>query len=218
MKKVNSGWTAAMYVFLFFTADGLAQNCPVTFESNAGPDIDVCRGGQVNLYGTIGGSASQGEWKGGKGTFNPNRTSLETSYTPADDETGVIELTLEAFNPRYKTCAPVRSTIKLRMHTEPHISAGGDRRIAIGNRVMLGADLKGDAQGVTWKSSGSGTFSDANSLVAEYFPSKEDLESRNITLTIAAEPWPGCMPDSAQVTITFYKNPVQPGGKEKQNR
>ena len=213
--KANPEIIAATFLLFGFGVCAYAQNCTVTFEAYAGPDIDVCKGGQVNLNGVIGGSASRCEWKGGMGTFEPDRTTLEAHYTPAENEKDTVTLTLEGFNPRYKQCAPAQSKINLRIHREPHISAGGNKRVADDSKVMLHSELAGDAMLLTWKTDGSGTFSDANKADAVYQPSKVDLENRKVQLTIVAEPWPGCPPDSAEVGVTFYKNQTPAAGKKK---
>jgi len=48
-----------------------AQDCKAHFEVNAGPNIDVCESGTVQLHGIIGGDATTAAWRGGKGTLIP---------------------------------------------------------------------------------------------------------------------------------------------------
>jgi len=54
-----------------------AQDCNAHFEVNAGPDINVCETGSVNLGATTGGDVTRASWHGGKGTFVPNRNTLD---------------------------------------------------------------------------------------------------------------------------------------------
>src|SRR5258706_7955581 len=78
-----------------------SQDCKTHYEANAGPDINVCEGGTVQLNGTFGGDATEATWHGGKGIFLPGRNSAETEYTPAAEETGKnVVLTLMADNPK----------------------------------------------------------------------------------------------------------------------
>lgn len=185
---------------------GRAQNCLAKFESDAGPDIEACSGGQVNLSGIIGGDATRGVWKGGKGIFEPSRTSLEAHYFPADDEKGTVVLTLEAFNPKFPECLPVSSRITLTLHKEPHVTTNESMRAAAGNDVQLQGTLTGDAQRITWTSTGSGTFSDGHLLNAVYTPSKTDIKNGGCSLTLSATPYNGCPPDSASLSLSISGN------------
>lgn len=193
-------------ILLLAYQSGKAQNCLVKFESDAGPDIDACSGGQVNLSGIIGGEASHGVWKGGKGIFEPSRTSLEAHYFPADDEKGVVVLTLEAFNPKYPACVPVASKTKLTMHKEPHVTAGESQRIQAGMPVALKGTLTGDARQLIWTSSGSGTFNNVHEMNAVYTPSKIDIKNGGCSLTLVAEAFTGCPSDSASISISISGN------------
>lgn len=190
-------------ILLFLLSSSHAQNCTVKFESNAGPDIDVCSGGQVNLNGSIGGSASKCEWKGGKGIFEPGRNSAEVHYFPAEDEKGKVVLTLEAFNPKFRDCVPARSNIVLTLHSEPHVTAGENLRIQPGSVAQLQGTITGDAKQLTWKTAGTGTFTNVHQLNAVYTPSKTDIKNGGCSLTLTAEPFPGCPPDNASITLSI---------------
>jgi hypothetical protein len=61
--------------------------------ANAGPDQNVCGNSTVFL---IANTVSGGNWTGGAGTFNPNRTTANATYTPAISEFGTtVTLILE---------------------------------------------------------------------------------------------------------------------------
>ncbi len=65
-------------------------------SANAGPDKTVCKTIPVTmLSGSVAG-ASGGVWSGGGGTFSPNNTTLNATYTPTTTElaTGFVNLTL----------------------------------------------------------------------------------------------------------------------------
>src|SRR6185295_283928 len=141
-------------ISLLFCSHLKGQDC--NFEVNAGPDIDVCQGGQVNLEGTIGGGANRVQWQGGKGTFTPGRQAAVTHYEPAPDEFGKeVKLVLVADNASMK-CAPAKAEIVLRVNSEPEANAGADQRICYGEKVQLKGSVKGRAKSVTWISNGSG--------------------------------------------------------------
>src|SRR6185503_7491784 len=52
--------------------------------ANAGVDLTVCSTSpQVTLAAVVGGGASSGTWSGGAGTFAPNASALNATYTPS---------------------------------------------------------------------------------------------------------------------------------------
>ncbi len=62
--------------------------------ANAGPDQSICANANVVLAGSIGGSATSATWTGGTGTFNPNNTTLNATYTPSQAERDANSVTL----------------------------------------------------------------------------------------------------------------------------
>ncbi len=76
------------------TIDGAAT-------ADAGPDQIVCATAGVLLAGSIGGTGSTGTWSGGTGTFSPNNTTLNATYSPSAAEitAGTATLTLTSNNP-----------------------------------------------------------------------------------------------------------------------
>jgi len=69
---------------------------------NAGADQSVCAvNPQIQLTGSIGGSASGATWSGGGGSFSPNANALNATYTPSAAEVaaGTVTLTLTTNDP-----------------------------------------------------------------------------------------------------------------------
>src|SRR6185295_14593612 len=69
---------------------------------DAGDAQTVCSSSpSVQLHGTVGGGASGGTWSGGTGTFNPNASDLNATYTPSAAEiaAGTVTLTLTTNDP-----------------------------------------------------------------------------------------------------------------------
>ncbi|HND20040.1 MAG TPA: hypothetical protein PLB18_11735, partial [Acidobacteriota bacterium] len=69
---------------------------------NAGPDQGVCENAPtVTLAGSFGGSATTATWSGGTGTFSPNNTTPNATYTPTAGEiaAGVVTLTYSTDDP-----------------------------------------------------------------------------------------------------------------------
>jgi hypothetical protein len=68
---------------------------------SAGPDQTVCPvSPEVQLAGTVSGGAA-GTWSGGNGTFHPNASTLDATYTPSAAEiaAGTVALTLMTNDP-----------------------------------------------------------------------------------------------------------------------
>src|SRR5207244_11685678 len=69
---------------------------------NAGAAQTVCSSSpQVQIAGAIGGGASSGTWSGGTGTFNPDASTPNATYTPSAAEiaAGSVTLTLTTDDP-----------------------------------------------------------------------------------------------------------------------
>ncbi|MCE3279507.1 MAG: hypothetical protein K0S44_1698 [Bacteroidetes bacterium] len=100
-------------VTLTLTTDDPAGSCPAATDqmiisidpiatADAGTDQTVCASSAtVTLAGSLGGSAFNGTWTGGAGTFNPNNTTLNATYTPSASEisAGLVTLTLTSNDP-----------------------------------------------------------------------------------------------------------------------
>lgn len=183
------------------------KDCTARFEVNAGPDIDVCEGGQVNLFGVIGGDATKVVWRGGKGEFTPSREVLEIHYvpTPEEYESGVV-LILVASNPKID-CPPARSQVHVRVNNQPKADAGSNQKICSGNTATMKGKVVGKAKEIIWKTNGSGKFDNVNKLEAVYTPSEKDIDQGGCSLEMLAIPHGVCLPDSAAMVLSIEKRP-----------
>ncbi|HNH82111.1 MAG TPA: hypothetical protein PL157_07025, partial [Acidobacteriota bacterium] len=69
---------------------------------NAGPDQGICRENPVaTLAASLGGGATSGTWTGGAGSFAPNNTAPNATYTPTAGEiaAGTVTLTYTTNDP-----------------------------------------------------------------------------------------------------------------------
>jgi len=182
-----------------------AQNCQSNFITDAGPDINVCEGGSVNLGGVIGGDATKAVWRGGKGTFSPDRQTLSAEYTPDISENNLtIVLTLVSSKPGMEDCVPGRDDIKVTVNSAPVIEAGENVSMCPGQIIELSAKLvSGDAEKFIWSSTGTGSFKDPNSLTTNYNPSQQDIINGGCTVTLVAKPYGVCLPYSDALSISI---------------
>ncbi len=92
--------------------------------ANAGPDDFVCTANpEVNLNGTIDGSATSGYWTGGGGTFNPDANTLNATYTlsQAEIDAGIAELILSTDDPT-GVCEAHKDTLYITIHNSLEIT------------------------------------------------------------------------------------------------
>ena len=84
---------------------------------DAGPNDTICQGNFVALAGSISGGIGTGAWVGGAGTFNPNRNTLNATYTPSGAEiaAGTVKLTLTSGDPA-GPCGPVSDTMRITIY------------------------------------------------------------------------------------------------------
>lgn len=173
----------------FNTATVVLSNAPTAV---AGPATTICHtSGAVNITG--GSSASNYSsiaWtSSGTGTF-ANATDLTTcTYTPsaADKTAGSVTLTLTAYG--ISPCANVTSTKVLTIKSAMTAVAGTPITTCSSSaavNITAGSSATNHTT-VTWTSSGSGTFANANSLTTcTYNPSAADKAAGSVTLTLTA--------------------------------
>jgi hypothetical protein len=169
-------------VILTLTTNDPAGPCPavndqVTITINpvatvsAGTNQTICAGSTVTLAGTIGGAATSATWSGGAGTFSPNATTLNATYTPtaAEIAAGTVILTLTTNDPP-GPCPAVNDQVTITINPVATVNAGPDQTICSGSTVTLAGSIGGSATSATW-SGGAGAFAPgATTLNAVYTP------------------------------------------------
>lgn len=181
----------------------------------AGTTVNVCTGGSSNI--TAGSSASNYSvvtWtSSGTGTFtNPNSLTTATyDPSPADIIAGSVTLTLTATG--NAPCADAISTKSFIINTPVTADAGtavSTCSTSSAINITAGASAT-NYTSVLWTSSGTGTFTNANSLtLCTYNPSAADKTAGSVTLTLTASN-AGCGSDSSVKTLTIYATPSVTG-------
>ena len=163
-------------------------------------DQTICVGESAKLNGSITGGGSNGNWIGGAGIFNPNRSSLTASYKPtaAEEAAGTVTLTLESEDPA-GPCVKDSKTLTISIVPAVTSNAGPDQTICEGETVTLSGVFGGAATGGTW-SGGTGTFAPSNTDPnAVYTPGAADISAGKVTL---------------KFTVTNGSNATCPGGMD----
>jgi hypothetical protein len=172
---------------------------------NAGLDQNICQGSFIILSGTIGGAATSGTWSGGTGTFSPNNTTLNATYTPGAAETGLVILTLTTNDPA-GSCGSVFDQVAITIDPKPLVTVSPDQMICSNATATVVGSFGGGANSAIWSTSGSGTFNDNTSGTAVYTPSNGDISTGAVTLTYTTNDPAGiCGPASASLILTVKK-------------
>ncbi|NVO01257.1 MAG: PKD domain-containing protein [Bacteroidetes bacterium] len=179
---------------------------------NAGLDRVVCaNNASVVLAGTVSG-ATGGLWSGGLGTFSPDATNLNATYTPSAGEIAAGFVTLTLSSTGNGTCNPVSDQMTITITPGPTANAGTDITVGANNP---NASLNGTiaiSSGGTW-SGGTGTYMpNANTLNAIYTPSAAEITLGGLDLTLTSTGNGSCSPVSDIVHITITAAPVVNAG------
>jgi uncharacterized delta-60 repeat protein/uncharacterized repeat protein (TIGR01451 family) len=150
-------------------------------SANAGIDQTICAGTSAPSNGAASGSLIV--WSSsGTGSFSPGTDFLNASYmgSPADIAIGMVTLTLTSSG---GSCGSV-SDQKIINYLKETANAGLDQSTCAGTSASVNGSISGTT--AVWTSSGTGTFSDANTLNPNYTPSSSDISLGSVTLTLTS--------------------------------
>lgn len=206
-------------VILTLTAYGNAPCGQVTstkvISLQAAPNItvksplaNICQGTNISITAANIGASNYNslKWTANKaGTFIPNN-SLTTTFTPAADVFGTVQLTLTAKG--LYDCAATSKTISLNVVKKPVVNAGADSKICIGEDIHLSGNS--DSSTNLWEAidaDNDGTLSNPTSLNATYTPGTKDIARGYVTLRLKAMGNAPCEVFD-DVTVSLIPNPI----------
>src|SRR5207249_2293099 len=177
--------------------------------ADAGADQTVCTSSpRVQLAGAIGGGASTATWSAGAGTFNPNASTLNATYTPSPAEiaAGTVTLTLTTNDPA-GPCGAVNDQMLITINPSATANAGVDRTVCASSpAVKLAGSVDGGANGGTWTRGSANLNPNASTLNGTYTPSPAEITAGTVTLTLTTnDPSGPCVAVSDQVLITIKR-------------
>lgn len=206
------------------TLNALSANCSngtstktltivATPIANAGPNVNTCyNSGTILISG--GSSASNYTsvvWtSSGTGTFIDDNSLTIAAYTPsaADIAAGSVTLTLTAV--ANEPCASNTAATKTLFINESPTGDAGTALTTCNTSSPINVTAGATADHYTsllWTSSGTGTFTNANSLtLATYTPSAADVLAGGVILTLTVTS-AGCGSDTSTKTLTIYTTP-----------
>ncbi len=186
----------------------------ITPVANAGPDQTVCgNNATITLAGTS--TTGTGIWSGGTGTYVPNNTTLNATYTPsaAEISAGTVTLTLTTTN--NGACAAANDQMVITITPAPTVNAGVNQSVCANNSVVTLNAVFTVSTGVIWSSSGTGVFTPLNtSNPVTYTPSAADILAGTVTITVTTTGNGTCLAVTDQMIITITPAPVVNAGPD----
>lgn len=183
---------------------------------DAGVPITICAGTTATLAGTIGGAATSATWStAGDGSFN-NPALLNAIYTPGPNDiaAGSVVLTLTTNDP-LGPCPAMNDNVTITIDAVATVNAGSDLTICEGETATMAGTFGGVATGVTWSTSGDGSFDVITNPNAIYTPGPNDIANGTVTLTLATDDPAGpCPAVSDDVILTINPQPIVDAGPD----
>lgn len=159
--------------------------------------------------------ATGGIWTGGNGTYAPDNTTLNMTYTPSQSEidNGSVRLTLTTTN--NGTCNEISTSRNITIDPAPIINAGSNQTICGSvNTVQLSGSVQ-NANGGRWTSLNGGSFSDRNDLNAVFTPTAQNKLDGEVTLVLETTGNGRCNALTDTLVITFTEIPLAEAGNNR---
>lgn len=177
---------------------------PVT---TAGPDQTTCANNPVALSGVVTGGGGTGVWTtpNGSGSFTPSPNSLNASYNAPNADTLASPIILILTSTNNGGCLSSSDTLFVTVTPGPEANAGPDQTVCANNGAVTLTGTLYIATGMSWTSSGDGTFSpDSISSPTTYNPGPLDTANGSVTIYMTTTGNGLCNPavDSMVITIT----------------
>lgn len=170
----------------------------------AGSDTFACtNNATVGLGGNIL-NATGGMWSG-PGTFNPNNTTYNATYTPtqAELDSGYAVLVLQTTG--YTLCSHDYDTVRINFAPGPVVNVGADMYVCRDTPSVNVCGTVTIASGGVWSTSGSGLFTSPTQLCTDYAPSAADQAAGMVMLWMTSTGNGSCNPEND--TLILYLTP-----------
>ncbi len=179
----------------------------------AGNDITICEG-PYNITAATATNFDALLWtSNGDGIFT-NANALNAIYTPgpADLINGIVTLTLTATSLPPCTTT-VSDNVLYTVRPQPESYAGPNATVCEGGNYELINATAAYYTSLSWSTSGSGNFSNQNTLNPTYTPSLADIANGSVMLTLTVNN-PPCNPETSQMTLSIRQNPLANAGSD----
>ena len=210
----------SIYLYLTSTGNGgcpsVKDSIKVTFIGgptvSAGPPQSACAN---NPTLTLNGNSTVApgiRWTGGAGTFVPNNTTKNATYTPTAAEITAGSVTLTITTTGSTLCPEATANVTLTYTPAPTVNAGSPVSVCANNAVASLVGTATNQTGVAW-SGGTGTFGTPGSTSTTYTPSATEINAAPtaVTLTLTASK-AGCNSVTSNVNVNITPRPTANAG------
>ncbi len=182
---------------------------------DAGDEQTLCsNSAEISLNGSITGGATEGLWStSGTGTFSPDATDLNATYTPsaADLTSGSVTLVLTATN----SCNFAFDAFDVQFTPSPTVNAGNDTSLCANLSELPLVGSYTIATGCEWTSSGSGIFTPSTTdFNATYTPSAADISAGGVNLILTTTGNGACNSVSDTLYFEITPSPIVNTGQD----
>ncbi len=183
--------------------------------ANAGADAAICESDTYTLNGATALYGTSYLWtSSGTGTFD-NTAVLNPIYTPSlnDILDGQVDLTLTVTSTA--PCTTASDVMTLTINHRSIVNAGPDAIICEtqGSYTVSGSSSQ-YAVGYAWTTSGTGTFTNGNTLHPVYTPSPADITFGSVILTVVANSASPCPGSTDAMILTISRQAVISAGTD----
>ncbi|NEN24133.1 T9SS type B sorting domain-containing protein [Cryomorpha ignava] len=174
---------------------------------NAGADDVYCANNPaISLNGAVT-VASGATWSGGSGSFNPNASALNATYTPSQSEINNGSLILTLTSTGNSNCVAVTDQVTYTFSPAPTVEAGINQSLCANNSVASLSGVVTIATGGTW-SGGIGSFANANALNTTYTPNATEITAGSVKLYLTSTSNGDCNAVTDSLTLSFTPAPT----------
>ncbi len=210
-------------VTITLTAPG-AQGCTADIDElqvtigsapfvNAGADRTICETTTLQLNATAQNYTTLQWTTSGDGNFS-NANISNPVYTPGteDIQTGEVEVCLNAGS--NGPCSDYSDCLIITIQPAPTVNAGEDLTICETSSFFVLSGQASFYSATNWFSNGDGTFDDASTLDATYYPGPGDLAGGHAEICLQAIGLNGCAFTEDCMTVTFQEPAVVDAGAD----
>jgi hypothetical protein len=181
--------------------------------ATAGGSQTICQNQTATVSGATSSNGTIVWTENGAGSITLGQGTLTPTYTAAAGDAGnAVTLTMTVSN---GTCTAATATYTVNVVGAATAVAGTAVTMCetAGSVNVTAGATSSNNSGVTWTSSGTGTFANANSMtLATYTPSAADLTAGSVTITLTATGNSPCGNATSNKTLTLYKQPTATAG------
>ena len=155
---------------------------PLQMQPYAGQNSTICAGSNFELSEASARDYTNILWStSGSGYFD-DVTILNSVYIPGESDiiNGSVILTLNVLS----ECSAISDHLTLNIRRSATINAGDDASICAGSDFRISGANHSNAVTLHWTTSGTGTFSNNQSLNPVYYPAIEDIEAGEVILKL----------------------------------